>query len=48
MISSSVLTLVFIPALYALVKQWRLERGLEHQAARMPGKPHHAGGDAVA
>jgi Cu(I)/Ag(I) efflux system membrane protein CusA/SilA len=29
MISSTVLTLAVIPALYALVKQWRLERGLE-------------------
>ncbi len=29
MISSTVLTLVVIPAIYALVKQWRLARGLE-------------------
>ncbi|MCF8160905.1 MAG: efflux RND transporter permease subunit [Polaromonas sp.] len=29
MISSTVLTLVVIPALYAMVKQWRLGRGLE-------------------
>jgi Cu(I)/Ag(I) efflux system membrane protein CusA/SilA len=29
MISSTVLTLAVIPALYALVKQWRLARGLE-------------------
>ncbi|QDX82815.1 CusA/CzcA family heavy metal efflux RND transporter [Denitratisoma sp. DHT3] len=29
MISSTVLTLAVIPAIYALVKQWRLERGLE-------------------
>ena len=29
MISSTVLTLVVIPALYAMVKQWRLQRGLE-------------------
>jgi len=29
MISSTVLTLCVIPALYALVKQWRLDRGLE-------------------
>jgi Cu(I)/Ag(I) efflux system membrane protein CusA/SilA len=29
MISSTVLTLGVIPALYALVKQWRLERGME-------------------
>ena len=29
MISSTVLTLVVIPAIYALVKQWRLERGHE-------------------
>jgi Cu(I)/Ag(I) efflux system membrane protein CusA/SilA len=29
MISSTVLTLAVIPALYALVKQWRLKRGLE-------------------
>ncbi|TWO82306.1 efflux RND transporter permease subunit [Denitratisoma oestradiolicum] len=29
MISSTVLTLAVIPALYALVKQWRLERGRE-------------------
>jgi len=30
MISSTVLTLAVIPAIYALVKQWRLQRGLEH------------------
>ncbi len=30
MISSTVLTLAVIPAIYALVKQWRLKRGLEH------------------
>jgi len=29
MISSTVLTLVVIPAIYALVKQWRLKRGIE-------------------
>ncbi len=29
MVSSTVLTLVVIPAIYALVKQWRLARGLE-------------------
>jgi Cu(I)/Ag(I) efflux system membrane protein CusA/SilA len=29
MVSSTVLTLVVIPALYAMVKQWRLQRGLE-------------------
>ena len=29
MVSSTVLTLGVIPALYALVKQWRLKRGLE-------------------
>ena len=29
MISSTVLTLAVIPAIYALVKQWRLERNLE-------------------
>jgi len=29
MISSTVLTLAVIPALYALVKQWRLKRGME-------------------
>jgi copper/silver efflux system protein len=29
MISSTVLTLAVIPALYALVKQWRLEKGIE-------------------
>jgi len=29
MISSTVLTLAVIPAIYALVKQWRLQRGLE-------------------
>jgi Cu(I)/Ag(I) efflux system membrane protein CusA/SilA len=29
MISSTILTLAVIPALYALVKQWRLKRGLE-------------------
>jgi Cu(I)/Ag(I) efflux system membrane protein CusA/SilA len=30
MVSSTVLTLVVIPAIYALVKQWRLKRGLEN------------------
>jgi Cu(I)/Ag(I) efflux system membrane protein CusA/SilA len=30
MISSTVLTLAVIPAIYALVKQWRLERGYEN------------------
>ncbi len=30
MISSTVLTLAVIPAIYALVKQWRLQRGLEN------------------
>ncbi|MBN9424070.1 MAG: efflux RND transporter permease subunit, partial [Candidatus Accumulibacter sp.] len=29
MISSTVLTLAVIPAIYALVKQWRLQRGIE-------------------
>jgi Cu(I)/Ag(I) efflux system membrane protein CusA/SilA len=29
MVSSTVLTLVVIPAIYALVKQWRLNRGYE-------------------
>jgi Cu(I)/Ag(I) efflux system membrane protein CusA/SilA len=29
MISSTVLTLAMIPAIYALVKQWRLARGME-------------------
>jgi Cu(I)/Ag(I) efflux system membrane protein CusA/SilA len=29
MVSSTVLTLVVIPAIYALVKQWRLQRGYE-------------------
>ena len=29
MISSTILTLAVIPAIYALVKQWRLKRGLE-------------------
>ena len=29
MISSAVLTLAVIPAIYALVKQWRLNRGIE-------------------
>ncbi|MGE5468639.1 MAG: efflux RND transporter permease subunit [Ignavibacteria bacterium] len=29
MISSTILTLAVIPAIYALVKEWRLERGLE-------------------
>lgn len=29
MISSTVLTLAVIPALYALIKQWRLNRGIE-------------------
>jgi len=30
MVSSTVLTLAVIPAIYALVKQWRLKRGLEN------------------
>jgi len=30
MVSSTVLTLAVIPAIYALVKQWRLQRGLEN------------------
>ncbi|MCK9389536.1 MAG: CusA/CzcA family heavy metal efflux RND transporter [Sulfuritalea sp.] len=30
MISSTVLTLAVIPAIYALVKQWRLKRDIEH------------------
>jgi Cu(I)/Ag(I) efflux system membrane protein CusA/SilA len=29
MLSRTVLTLAVIPAIYALVKQWRLKRGLE-------------------
>jgi len=29
MVSSTVLTLAVIPAIYALVKQWRMGRGLE-------------------
>jgi Cu(I)/Ag(I) efflux system membrane protein CusA/SilA len=29
MVSSTVLTLAVIPAIYALVKQWRLRRGIE-------------------
>jgi Cu(I)/Ag(I) efflux system membrane protein CusA/SilA len=29
MVSSTLLTLAVIPAIYALVKQWRLKRGLE-------------------
>jgi len=29
MISSTVLTLAVIPAIYTLVKQWRLDRGQE-------------------
>ena len=29
MISSTVLTLAVIPTIYALVKQWRLKRGME-------------------
>ncbi len=33
MISSTILTLGVIPAIYALVKQWRLGRGLERPAA---------------
>ena len=34
MLSSTVLTLVVIPAIYGLVKQWRLKRGLEQYVAR--------------
>jgi Cu/Ag efflux pump CusA len=29
---STILTLVVIPALYGIVKQWRLKRGYEQQA----------------
>jgi Cu(I)/Ag(I) efflux system membrane protein CusA/SilA len=29
MVSSTVLTLAVIPAIYALVKQWRIRNGLE-------------------
>jgi Cu(I)/Ag(I) efflux system membrane protein CusA/SilA len=29
MMSSTVLTLAVIPAIYALVKQWRIEHGME-------------------
>jgi Cu(I)/Ag(I) efflux system membrane protein CusA/SilA len=29
MVSSTVLTLAVIPAIYALVKQWRIKRGME-------------------
>ena len=36
MISSTVLTLGVIPAIYGLVKQWRLARGLETQATVQP------------
>ena len=36
MISSTVLTLGVIPALYGLVKQWRLARGLETPPAMQP------------
>ncbi|MCB1888818.1 MAG: efflux RND transporter permease subunit, partial [Rhodocyclaceae bacterium] len=36
MISSTVLTLAVIPALYALVKQWRLRGGLERPAVAVP------------
>lgn len=32
MISSTVLTLAVIPAIYALVKEWRLKRGIEESA----------------
>jgi Cu(I)/Ag(I) efflux system membrane protein CusA/SilA len=45
MISSTVLTLGVIPALYALVKQWRLARGLETAPPRRlpPTLPEAAG-----
>ena len=29
MVSSTILTLAVIPAIYALVKQWRIKRGME-------------------
>ena len=32
LLSSTVLTLAVIPALYALVKEWRLKRGIEEPA----------------
>jgi Cu(I)/Ag(I) efflux system membrane protein CusA/SilA len=36
MISSTVLTLVVIPALYALVKAWEIRRAAGSAAARVP------------
>ena len=44
MISSTVLTLGVIPALYALVKQWRLKRGLEGAVAGRVPPPAVSGG----
>ncbi|WP_291995616.1 efflux RND transporter permease subunit [Candidatus Accumulibacter sp. ACC003] len=35
MVSSTVLTLCVIPALYALVKQWQLRRSLARPAAQV-------------
>jgi Cu(I)/Ag(I) efflux system membrane protein CusA/SilA len=35
MVSSTVLTLAVIPALYALVKQWQLRRSLARPAAQV-------------
>jgi len=43
MISSTVLTLGVIPALYALVKEWRLKRGLETLPATSPSPASQEG-----
>lgn len=40
MISSTVLTLGVIPALYALVKQWQLRRGVPRRPAPSADAAH--------
>ena len=42
MVSSTVLTLLVIPALYALVKGWRLPHGEAAPAAHVAAVPHAA------
>jgi Cu(I)/Ag(I) efflux system membrane protein CusA/SilA len=43
MISSTVLTLGVIPAIYAMVKQWRLAHGLEGRPSQDDGEPVASG-----
>ena len=49
MVSSTVLTLAVIPAIYALVKQWQLRRALRHApaGAQQPAAPATSSGTAA-